>query len=238
MKKRYSFLIIILVLIVIIAIMECFTEKEETVVELPVSEVVKYDLILDNAEIHINLLEINSKKRVAKMINNEIRDLFEKRATELASIHQNEESTFEGKYVLASEYAINQNLLSLKIYETDSNMKGTAGNIYSVVYDIKNDVELNVSALLEANNLDYNDEIQKAENYIKEKNTTLHVYFPYVYLNSKGNIEIIARSIIQVSKFEYWNNIEIYEIIKKQPEAKVVSEENEVTNVDNEEIEE
>lgn len=224
MKQRYAFLIIIIVLIITIVIMECFTEKQETVVELPVLETIKYDLISDKAEVHINLLEINSKKRVAKMINNEIRDLFFERANEFANVKEGESIDFEGKYVLASEYAINQNILSLKIYETDSNVKGTAGNIFSVVYDIKNDVELNVSAVLEANNLDYKEEIEKAENYIKQKNTTLHVYFPYVYVNSKGNIEIIARSIIQVNKFEYWNNIEIYEIVKKEIEESNISE--------------
>ena len=72
MKKRYSTLIIFLVLLLAIGICEYFIEDEETIEVLPVNVALNYEYSDEDTNININVFEINSKKKFAKQINKEI----------------------------------------------------------------------------------------------------------------------------------------------------------------------
>lgn len=208
MNKRYSVLLISIILLVAIVIIECFTEDEDKIVSLPVKNVINYEFEDSDTKININLIQIDSKHMGAKNINTEIKNLFELKANEII----NDSANYVGTYQLASEYSYLNGILSIKIYEKDSNDEGTSGNIYSVIYDTKNDLELNISSACNLLKLNYNEIINKAKEYSFNKNKYINCEVPYAYINDKGNLELILRSIIQVDKYSFWNNIEIYEV--------------------------
>lgn len=230
MRRRYSFLIITIILLVLIVTLECLKEEEIEQKELPVSLVKSFEYGDADTKIDINLLEINSNKKIAKMINKEIRDLFEDRASDYIE----NRDIFTGEYSLTTVYNLNKNLLSIKIQEVDSNIANTSGNIYSCIYDIKNDMEFDLSAMLDSYKLKYNKEIEKINSNIREKHDYIFIDYPYVYINDKENLEVIVRSIILNEDNSYLNNLEIYEIEKNEKENSDsdVSNENDTENED------
>lgn len=210
MKKRYSTLIIFLVLLIAICICEYFIEDEETIEVLPVNVALNYEYNDDNTDINVNVFEINSKKKFAKQINKEIRNMF----INNANIIINDKDNYTGTYKLLSSYTFKDNYLSIKIYEQDSNMENTSGNIYSVIYDYKNDMEIKLSSACDILKLDYDQVVNDAKKYSYDRNKYVDINIPYVYLNESGNLEVITRSLIQTDKYKFWNNIEIYEVIQ------------------------
>lgn len=208
MKKRYSTLIIFLVLLLAIGICEYFIEDEETIEVLPVNVALNYEYSDEDTNININVFEINSKKKFAKQINKEIRNIFINNANKVI----NDKANYKGTYKLLSSYNFKDNYLSIKIYEQDSNMENTSGNIYSVIYDYKNDMEIKLSGMCDKLKLDYDKVISDAKDYSYNKNKYVDINIPYVYYNENGNLEVITRSLIQTDKYKFWNNIEIYEV--------------------------
>lgn len=208
MKKRYSTLIIFLVLLLAIGICEYFIEDEETIEVLPVNVALNYEYSDEDTNININVFEINSKKKFAKQINKEIRNIFINNANKVI----NDKVNYKGTYKLLSSYNFKDNYLSIKIYEQDSNMENTSGNIYSVIYDYKNDMEIKLSGMCDKLKLDYDKVISDAKDYSYNKNKYVDINIPYIYYNENGNLEVITRSLIQTDKYKFWNNIEIYEV--------------------------
>ncbi|MCQ2978509.1 MAG: hypothetical protein MJ245_01785 [Clostridia bacterium] len=212
MKKRYSTLLIFLLLLISIFICELFIEDEETIEVLPVNVALNYDYADSDTNVHINLFEINSKKKCAKIINEEIENLFITKAKNVI----NNKDEYQGTYQLASEYNFDNGYLSIKIYETDSNEKNTSGNIYSVVYDYKNDMQINLSKACDILKLDYKTVTEDAYNYAYNKNKFVNMDDYLIYINDKNQLELICRTLIQVDKYSFWNNIEIYEVSDKE----------------------
>lgn len=217
MKKRYSTLIIFLVLLLAIVICEYFIEDEETIEVLPVNVALNYEYSDEDTNISINVFEINSKKKFAKQINKEIRNIFINNANKVI----NDKANYKGTYKLLSSYNFKDNYLSIKIYEQDSNMENTSGNIYSVIYDYKNDMEIKLSGMCDKLKLDYDKVISNAKDYSYNKNKYVDINIPYVYYNENGNLEVITRSLIQTDKYKFWNNIEIYEVASELKDINV-----------------
>lgn len=208
MRKRYSIIIVVILLMITIAVLEIFVGHEEAKEELPVKEIVQYYQEEYNSKVSINLLGINYNKKNAKLINKEIENIFLKEIEEI----ENEGKDYQGSFTIQSDYTLNNALLSIKIYKQDSHEENTSGEIYSVIYDIKNDRELNLTGIVEEAKLDYKEVIKKIEDKVNERDDVVDYSYPYVYLNEKGNLEVILKSVIQVSRYEFWKNIQEVEI--------------------------
>ncbi|MCQ2748455.1 MAG: hypothetical protein MJ246_00110 [Clostridia bacterium] len=199
MKKRYSFIIILFVLILTIAILEFFMGNEEAKEELPVKEMVQYYQEEYNSKVSVNLLGINYKKKNAKLINKEIENIFKVEIDEI----ENQGKDYQGSFSIQSDYTLNNAFLSIKIYKQDSNIENSSGEIYSVIYDIKNDRKLDLTGACEELKLEYKDVMKVIEDKVNERDDIVDYSYPYVYINENGNLEVILKSVIQVSRYEF-----------------------------------
>lgn len=208
MRKRYTIIAVVILLIITIAVLELFMGNEEAKEIFPVKELAQYYQEEHDSKVSINLLGINYNKKNAKMINKEIEDIF------LSEIEEIEEqgTNYQGSYSIQSDYTLNDALLSIKIYKQDSQVENSSGEIYSVVYDIKNDRELKLSAIAEKLKLDYKDILNKIEEKVNERDDVVDYSYPYVFINEKGNLEVILKSLIQVARYDFWKNIQEIEI--------------------------
>lgn len=215
MQRRYVIFLLVVCLFIFTVVLEKLIGPKDINENLPVKELIKceYEYASKNTKVNIDLLGINSNSYNAKIINKEIMNIFYN-----AENISNTLEKYTGNYEVISEYNVINGILSLRIYEIensndkDNDKDNNSGNIYSVCFDLNRNERVTLTEVMNNKNLNYSKEIENAKKVIYKKEKYIYIDFPYFYINKKGNIELVVKTVINTGKNKYINNIEFYEI--------------------------
>ena len=160
--------------------------------------------------VDVKIPQINFDKPGSKSINEEIKAKF---YTEDVKTSLN--GGFEGiQLYIRTEYSLNGNILSLRIKEELYPSYGTDGEVYSVCYDISKDILVTPAQYLKDKGYTYEKVVAdtKAE---FEKQTTENIEsfnIEGIYINDKGQIEVIANIVGHPVKSDSWKYIYYYTV--------------------------
>lgn len=162
----------------------------------------------DKYTVDVKIPQINFDKPGANSINEEIK----------AKFYTNDVVTslnggFEGvQLYIKTDLSLNGNILSVKIKQELYPSYGTDGEVYSVLYDIKNDVIITPSKYIKDKGYVY-DKVIKDTKAAFEKQTQEHIeYFDIagIHINEQGQMEVIAVILVHPVKADSWKVIFYY----------------------------